>query len=77
VEGLVYELTGPQELQLLDAYEGSLYERADVHLETAKGTMSAMAYVVRPDFLTHLSEEEWSLSVFIRKHAHRFRVDWE
>jgi gamma-glutamylcyclotransferase (GGCT)/AIG2-like uncharacterized protein YtfP len=76
VQGILYDLTGPRDLLLLDEYEGHLYERGEVIVEAEGKTKEALAYVVRAQCESELTEEPWSLPRFLRQHAHRFRVDW-
>jgi gamma-glutamylcyclotransferase (GGCT)/AIG2-like uncharacterized protein YtfP len=76
VSGVIYSLSNPKDLLLLDEYEGALYERTNVTVEAEGKRLKAQTYVVRSSHLGELTEETWSLPRFLREHAHRFRADW-
>lgn len=71
--GLLYDRLTDQDLIMLDAFEGELYERTRVQVFTRDGAChECWTYVVRGAFREHLSVESWILREFIRKDMVKF-----
>lgn len=68
VPGVLYSGLEPADLERLDAYEGPLYERVDVTLQTSELTVAATTYLLRAEHRHRLSAEAWDLGEFQREH---------
>jgi gamma-glutamylcyclotransferase (GGCT)/AIG2-like uncharacterized protein YtfP len=68
VTGTMYlDLEAPA-FALLDAYEGNLYERCELAVESAGVVLSAQCYVLRGEFHGLLSRAPWDRHEFERLH---------
>lgn len=72
VVGLLYPSVGPSELELLDDYEGELYERRLVTVQLGELTAPAFVYVLGEPGLEQLAAGEWDLERFAREHLPGF-----
>lgn len=63
-DGRVYFDVRPVSLAHLDAYEGALYERRPVHVETGGASLSALTYVIAESFRDRVGVRAWSLQRF-------------
>jgi len=68
VGGVVYEGLAAEELVRLDDYEGPIYERRAVEIESAGVALAACTYVLRAEHVARLSSEPWDLARFEREH---------
>jgi gamma-glutamylcyclotransferase (GGCT)/AIG2-like uncharacterized protein YtfP len=68
VSGLLYGDVGALELELLDRYEGELYERRTLSVRAGGSTLSAVGYVLGDRHRSLLSTEQWELAAFERDH---------
>lgn len=76
VAGVYYpNLTGLA-LARLDEFEGEMYERATVDVETAAGSIAAQVYVIRPGFRHLLTSTPWDFDDFMCSGYHRFIADY-
>jgi gamma-glutamylcyclotransferase (GGCT)/AIG2-like uncharacterized protein YtfP len=75
VPGLLHSGLSEVELTLLDEYEGELYERRLVELQTAAGAVPGFAYILRAAHREQLSGEEWDLAGFRRDHLAHYLED--
>jgi gamma-glutamylcyclotransferase (GGCT)/AIG2-like uncharacterized protein YtfP len=67
VEGLVYHDIPAAAWNRLDRYEGEMYVRCPVEVETAAGKpCGAHVYIVRPAYRHHLEPQEWKPEKFLR-----------
>ncbi len=67
--GRLYRDVGALALELLDRFEGSLYERRAVQVTRADGTrVEAQAYVVPARHRFHLAPQPWDPARFEREH---------
>lgn len=64
-QGLLYNNLALEELQHLDLYEGELYQRQKVCVETEQGPTSAWCYIVRPEYHGDLTGELWCQKEFL------------
>jgi gamma-glutamylcyclotransferase (GGCT)/AIG2-like uncharacterized protein YtfP len=72
-EGIVYFDVDELSLARLDAFEGDLYQRKPVRVETKEREIrDAEAYVIKPKFRNHLSSSEWNIKEFTQKHLEAF-----
>lgn len=63
--GCVYRNLTLEEIRKLDLYEGELYRRQKVRVETASGPVIAWAYLIKPEYYEELSEEYWCRDSFL------------
>ncbi len=75
VEGTLYEGLFDAEWQLLDEYEGDLYERRNVVVTVGTQAIEAFSYVVRPQRVDELTERAWDLQWYLREHGPVVPVD--
>jgi len=75
VPGRVVFEVSPEALRRLDAYEGGLYQRREVHpLVPGLGTISAHTYLIPPEEAERiLSEDPWTLDWFENNGLGEFR----
>ncbi len=60
-------------LERLDAFEGDLYQRTPVKVETKKEEiLNAETYVIRPEYRGYLSSKKWNVKKFAQKHLEAF-----
>ncbi|SHF16573.1 Uncharacterized conserved protein YtfP, gamma-glutamylcyclotransferase (GGCT)/AIG2-like family [Desulfacinum infernum DSM 9756] len=78
VEGVVYRHVPDSAWLRLDRFEGPMYVRRLVEVESTDGRRErAFAYVVRHSFLDRLGEEDWDFATFLREGKMRFRETYE
>jgi len=65
--GVLYRGIGPDGLARLDAFEGALYERVSVMVDTPRGALPAWTYVLAAGQAHRLSGEEWDLDSFLQR----------
>lgn len=67
--GRLYWRLKPRALELLDAFEGNLYERKRLQVQCANGlTAEAFVYVVSPHKSALLSRQTWEPERFRQRH---------
>jgi gamma-glutamylcyclotransferase (GGCT)/AIG2-like uncharacterized protein YtfP len=72
-QGILYFDVDELSLERLDEFEGDLYQRTSVRVETKKEeTLSAETYVIKPELRSCLSLQEWTLKEFAQKHLAAF-----
>jgi gamma-glutamylcyclotransferase (GGCT)/AIG2-like uncharacterized protein YtfP len=72
-EGIVYADVDEWSLERLDEFEGDLYRRTSVRVETKKGdVLNAETYVIKSKYRRCLSSKEWNLKEFAQKHLSVF-----
>ncbi len=72
-EGIIYFNVDKLSLARLDAFEGDLYQRTPVRMETEKDEiLNAETYVIRPEYRGYLSSKEWNVKEFNQKHLGAF-----
>ena len=72
-EGIVYFDVDELSLKRLDAFEGDLYQRKPVRVETKEREIrDAATYVIKPKFSNHISSSEWNVMEFAQKHLKAF-----
>ncbi len=59
--GLLLAGLTADELQKLDAYEGELYQRVAVHVQTAEGLFSTWVYQIAPWARSRVTHELWTI----------------
>jgi len=68
VTGVVYSGIDAHEIEQLDAYEGSFYERRTLTLRADGGQIEALGYVLGSEHRGQLSKDAWDLEAFRREH---------
>ncbi|MEY2934796.1 MAG: hypothetical protein RL033_5545 [Pseudomonadota bacterium] len=68
VPGLLYDDLSAAELELLDYYEGELYERHELLVRVQSAQIPAMSYVLSAAHGALVTEEPWDLQAFEREH---------
>ena len=72
-EGIIYFNVDKLSLARLDAFEGDLYQRTPVRVETEKDEiLNAETYVIKPEYRGYLSSKEWNVKEFNQKHLGAF-----
>lgn len=67
VRGQLLEGLTRTELTRLDVYEGELYRRALVNVETERGSAAAFVYLIGLGHEHRLSDTDWSFEEFLRQ----------
>ena len=76
-EGIIYFNVNEFSLEQLDIFEGDLYERTRVRVETQEKEMhNAQAYVIRSKYLGYLSLKAWDVKEFIKKDLEIFLMTY-
>jgi gamma-glutamylcyclotransferase (GGCT)/AIG2-like uncharacterized protein YtfP len=68
VSGLLYDGLSMAELELLDYYEGELYERRELQVTVPSGELLAESYVLRQEHGALIADTGWDLGEFEREH---------
>ena len=78
VEGVLYLNVPDPVWPRLDRFEGKMYLRGIVQVESANGgTLSAETYVARTEFMDCLLDTEWDFEEFLRNHKENFRSSYK
>ena len=73
VSGVLYLNLPATAWPRLDRFEGEMYERRLVRVQTEDGaTLAASTYVFRPEFAQRLTDGEWDFAAFLREGKARF-----
>jgi gamma-glutamylcyclotransferase (GGCT)/AIG2-like uncharacterized protein YtfP len=77
-DGIIYLDVDALSLKRLDEFEGEVYERVSVLVETDQGeAFTAEAYVMKWEHGNLLSSEPWDLEEFEKKHLLDFMVNYK
>ena len=72
-EGIICFGVDEISLKRLDEFEGDLYQRNRIMVETKKGeTYNAETYAIRSEYISCLSSEKWNLKDFSRNYLDAF-----
>jgi gamma-glutamylcyclotransferase (GGCT)/AIG2-like uncharacterized protein YtfP len=72
-EGIVYLDVDELSFKRLDAFEGDLYQRTPILVETEKGEIfNAETYTIKPEYRNCLSLKEWNAREFAQKDLESF-----
>lgn len=72
-KGIIYFDMDKLSLERLDAFEGDLYQRKPVRVETEKEEiLNAETYVIKPKYRSCLSSKGWNAEEFAQKHLSAF-----
>jgi gamma-glutamylcyclotransferase (GGCT)/AIG2-like uncharacterized protein YtfP len=72
IAGVVYRNLPPLALKRLDQYEGILYRRQRVIVETEQRCYRAWTYVIAPRYRRCLTGQAWDENEFKRKHLRTY-----
>lgn len=76
-EGVIYFNVNEFSVAQLDTFEGDLYERTRVRVETEEIEMhNAEAYVIQSKYLGYLSMKGWEVNEFIEKDLEMFLMTY-
>jgi len=76
-EGKIYLNVDELSLGQLDTFEGDLYQRTRILVETeAKETLNAETYVIKSKYLGYLSLKGWDVKEFIKKDLEVFLMTY-
>jgi len=76
VAGLFYPDLTQAAIDRLDEFEGEMYQRVTVGVETAGGRVSAQTYVIRSGFRHMVTPVPWTFDDFMRSGYRRFVADY-
>ncbi|MFO7554877.1 MAG: gamma-glutamylcyclotransferase family protein [Desulfobacterales bacterium] len=72
-KGIIYFYVDEGSLERLDQFEGGLYQRTPVTVETEKRKIrDAETYVIKPEYRGCLSSKKWNVTEFSQKHLKTF-----
>jgi len=72
-EGIVYLDVDERSLERLDQFEGDLYQRSPVSVETDERKIrDAETYAIKPEYKGCLSSKKWNVTEFSQKHLKAF-----
>lgn len=72
-EGIIYLDVDERSLERLDQFEGHLYQRTPVSVETEDGKIrDAETYVIKSEYRGCLSSKKWNETEFSQKHLKAF-----
>ena len=75
-EGILYFNVDEPSLERLDIFEGDLYQRTPILVETeGEEILNAETYVIKPEYRGYLSAKEWDVKEFIQKDLETFLTD--
>jgi len=77
VDGVVYLNVPASAWERLDRFEGEMYARRTVSIEMdSGGWLTAETYIVRPEYVDRLEEDEWDFSEFLSSGKSKFRAGY-
>jgi len=72
-DGIIHFNVNPLALQRIDAFEGDMYQRSRVFVQTSDNSrIIAHAYILRPEYRDWLTDERWRLETFQKQHQQAF-----
>lgn len=78
VEGVIYYQLKPHEMEILDNYEGQMYELNPVQVVLKSGDVQeANVYVLKDEFKSLLSDKDWNLEAFLKNDLLHFFKGYE
>ncbi len=76
--GIVHLGVDALSLKRLDEFEGNVYERVSVRVESDQGgSLTAEAYVIKREHRNLLSSEPWDLEAFEKNHLREFMANYK
>jgi len=71
--GIIYFNVDDPSLARLDIFEGELYQRTTVRVETQGGKiLNAETYVIKPEYRDYLSLQKWDVEEFVQNSLEAF-----
>lgn len=79
VEGVLYLDVSSEAMARLDLFEGEMYSREAVMVQPREGDkpLSAMVYVIKPEFAHLLTAEEWDFQHFLQHGKRQFEEEYD
>ena len=72
-EGIIYFDVDELSLERLDEFEGELYQRTPIQVETVeKEILNAETYVIKPEYRDYLSSKGWDVNKFTKTYLETF-----
>ena len=72
-EGIIYFNVDEPSLARLDIFEGDLYQRTPIQVETQGGKiLKAETYVIKPEHRDYLSLQKWDVEEFVQNSLEAF-----
>lgn len=72
VDGVLYRGLSVRQVRLLDRFEGSMYQRVTVAVESRDGVSLAAVYRLAPAYRRRLHHVAWSLQQFVARDRKAF-----
>jgi gamma-glutamylcyclotransferase (GGCT)/AIG2-like uncharacterized protein YtfP len=77
-DGIIYLDVDALSLKRLDEFEGEVYERVSVRVETDQGeSLTGETYVIKREYRKLLSSEPWDLEEFKKDHLKEFMASYK
>lgn len=77
-EGIIYLNVDEASLERLDIFEGELYQRTPVRVETkGEAILNAETYVIKPEYRGYLSSKGWDVNTFIKTYLETFLESYQ
>ena len=76
VSGILYRNLSETAWRRLDQFEGAMYRRVAISVNTADASITAGLYLVHPDFRHRLLADDWSFEEFLRQGKSQFELDY-
>jgi gamma-glutamylcyclotransferase (GGCT)/AIG2-like uncharacterized protein YtfP len=77
-EGIIYFNVDKMSLQRLDTFEGELYQRAPVRVDTERKEMvNAESYIIKPEYRGFLSSKAWDVKTFTQTYLETFLESYQ
>jgi gamma-glutamylcyclotransferase (GGCT)/AIG2-like uncharacterized protein YtfP len=71
--GIIYYNVDEPSLDVLDIFEGDLYQRTPILVETVeKEMLNAETYVIKPEYRDYLSSKGWDVNKFTKTYLETF-----
>jgi len=78
VDGVVYFDLSPEAFDRLDKFEGPLYVKKKVMVTCESGeSVGTYTYVISPDFIHQLSDDDWSYEDFLANDKQLFQSSYQ
>lgn len=77
VSGVLYFDISTEAIERLDVFEGEMYLRQKVEvINDENNSVTAMTYVIKPQYLNILSDKEWSFDEFLAGGKEKFEESY-
>jgi gamma-glutamylcyclotransferase (GGCT)/AIG2-like uncharacterized protein YtfP len=77
-EGILYFNVDEPSLERLDIFEGDLYQRTPILVETeGEEILNAETYVIKPEYRDYLSSKGWDVNKFTKTYLETFLESYQ